>query len=283
MSSVRGPAPAVPESRTLAPFGRREAEIVARVTYGPYVVLRCLDQAGPPPQPGQFYMLAAAERWGGGEGERPFLPRAFSVLRATPGPNGAELQFLVEDVGPGTRRLAELKPGHGLLLVGPLGQGFKPPREDRRPILVGGGVGIAPLAIWQDELGPEIPVLLGFRDHDRAGGAALLPGARVATDDGSTGHRGPVTELLAEELSRHDQTCEVYACGPPGMLEAVRRQCAEEGIPAQLAMESGMACGFGACFGCVVPTRSGYVRLCLEGPVLDAEDLETALIPGAGH
>jgi dihydroorotate dehydrogenase electron transfer subunit len=283
VSSDRGAVPAIRESRTLAPFGRREAEVVARDTYGPYVVLRCLDQAGPRPQPGQFYMLAAAERWGGGEGERPFLPRAFSVLRATQGPHGAELQFLVEDVGPGTRRLCELEPGHGLRLVGPLGQGFKPPREERRPILVGGGVGIAPLAIWQDELDPDVPVLLGFRDQGRARGAALLSGARVATDDGSTGHHGPVTELLADELGRDDQACEVYACGPPGMLEAVRRQCALLGVPAQLAMESGMACGFGACFGCVVKTRSGYVRLCLEGPVLDAEEVETALVRGAGH
>lgn len=283
MSSVPGPAEAASESRTLAPFGRRRTEVVARDAYGPYVVLRCLDQIGPSPQPGQFYMLAAAERWGGGDGERPFLPRAFSVLRATRGQHGIELHFLVEDVGPGTRRLCELGPGAGLMLVGPLGQGFRPPREDHRPVLVGGGVGIAPLAIWQDELGPETPVLLGFRDQGRALGAALLSGARVATDDGSSGHHGPVTELLADELGRDEQPCEVYACGPPAMLEAVRRQCVGPGIPAQLAMESGMACGFGACFGCVVPTRGGYVRLCLEGPVLDAQELDTALVPGAGH
>jgi NAD(P)H-flavin reductase len=69
---------------------------------------------------------------------------------------------------------------------------------------------------------------------------------------------------------------EVYACGPPPMLEAVRAICAEQDVPAQLAMESGMACGFGACFGCVVPTREGYIRLCVDGPVLDAADLETA-------
>ncbi len=283
MSPAGGPAQTVSGSRTVAPFGRRKTEVVARDTYGPYVVVRCLDRSGPLPDPGQFYMLATAGRWGGGEGERPFLPRAFSVLRATEGPAGAELQFLIEDVGPGTRRLCELEQGHGLLLVGPLGQGFRPPGEGRRPILVGGGVGIAPLAIWQDELGPEVPVLLGFRDHGRARGAALLAGAQVATDDGSTGHHGPVTELLADELSRTDRAYEVYACGPPGMLEAVRRDCADRGVPAQLAMESGMACGFGACFGCVVATRRGYVRLCLEGPVLDAADLETARVPGAGH
>jgi dihydroorotate dehydrogenase electron transfer subunit len=283
LTPVPGPVPTAEQSRVLAPFGRRQAQVLTRETFGPYVVLRCLDEAGPRPQPGQFYMLVAAERWGGGDGERPFLPRAFSVLRATDGPGGPQLDFLLEDVGPGTRRLCELAGGDGLRLVGPLGRGFVPPREGRRPVLVGGGVGIAPLAIWQDELGPEVPVLLGFRDQGRARGASLLRGARVATDDGSAGHHGPVTELLAEELSQSEQPCEVYACGPPAMLEAVRRQCAELGIPAQLAMESGMACGFGACFGCVVPTRTGYVRLCLEGPVLDAADLDTALVPGAGH
>jgi dihydroorotate dehydrogenase electron transfer subunit len=228
-------------------------------------------------------MLAAAERWGGGDGERPHLPRAFSVLRATGQPEALELHFLIEDVGPGTRRLCELTPGEALQVVGPLGQGFRPPREDRCPILVGGGVGIAPLAIWQDELAPDVQVLLGFRDGGRAHGSALLRNARVATDDGSVGHHGPVTELLGEALSAAEPSAEVYACGPPGMLEAVRLLCAEREVPAQLALESGMACGFGACFGCVVPTRKGYLRLCLDGPVLDADLLDCALIPGAGH
>jgi len=91
-----------------------------------------------------------------------------------------------------------------------------------------------------------------------------------------------VTELLEEELDGGADV-EVYACGPPAMLEAVRLLCAERGMPAQLALESGMACGFGACFGCVVPTNAGYVRLCLEGPVLDASSLPTAAVAGAGH
>jgi hypothetical protein len=164
---------------------------------------------------------------------------------------------------------------------------------------VGGGVGIAPLAILRDSLtagaetGPEVsgpapgtgpdspgpgrgvfgpeevPTFLGFRDAAHAIGAGLIPGARVATDDGSVGHHGFVTDLL--DLAGH---VEVYACGPPPMLEAVRALCAEHGVPAQLALESGMACGFGACFGCVVATRDGYVRLCVDGPVLEAAALE---------
>ena len=106
----------------------------------------------------------------------------------------------------------------------------------------------------------------------------LLTDALIATDDGSVGHQGLVTELLAEELDARADEFEVYACGPPAMLEAVRLACVERDVPAQLALESGMACGFGACFGCVVPTRDGYIRLCFDGPVLDAEVLVTAAI-----
>jgi len=254
---------------SIAPLGRRLAEITAHRHVGAYEVLSCDDPEAPPPDPGQFYMLAAAERWGGGEDERPFLPRAFSVLRPRPG----ALDFLLEAVGPGTRRLSELRPGDGLWLAGPFGRGFAPPRDGRRPLLVGGGVGIAPLAIWQDALGHEALALLGFRDAAHAEGAALLAGARVSTDDGSVGHQGPVTDLLAAELGAGPDA-EVYACGPPRMLEAVRRLCADRAVPAQLALESGMACGYGACFGCVVPTKRGLIRLCLDGPVLDARELE---------
>jgi len=95
----------------------------------------------------------------------------------------------------------------------------------------------------------------------------------VATDDGSVGRHALVTELLREALDR-DGSAVVFACGPPPMLEAVRALCAERAVPAQLALESGMACGFGACFGCVVPTRDGYVRLCVDGPVLAADVLD---------
>jgi dihydroorotate dehydrogenase electron transfer subunit len=271
---------------TTAPFGRRAAIVTAREEHGAYVVIGCRDAVGPAPGAGQFYMLSSAERWGGGQDERPFLPRAFSVLRAKPRPDGEDLHFLIEAVGPGTKRLSELDAGEKLLLLGPLGNGFASPRDHRTPLLAGGGVGIAPLAIWQDELGMRgiaSPALLGFRDRSRAEGAKLLSGATVATDDGSVGHHGVVTELLEDELDAGADDVEVYACGPPAMLEAVRALCAEHGVPAQLALESGMACGFGACFGCAVPTRDGYVRLCVDGPVLDAAKLESALVAGAGH
>jgi dihydroorotate dehydrogenase electron transfer subunit len=262
--------------RAIAPFGRRRAELLGTRAIGAYRVLTVDDPGGPAPRPGQFYMLAATERWGGEDAGRPYLPRAFSFLRAAPG----RLEFLLEEVGPGTRRLAELAAGEGLWLTGPLGIGFAHPEDGRRPLHVGGGIGIVPLAGWQDEVGGA--ALLGFRTAEHATGAALLRDALLATDDGSNGHHGPVTDLLAEALDA-DPGAAVYACGPPAMLEAVRGLCAARAVPAQLAMESGMACGFGACFGCVVATRDGYVRLCLDGPVLDAADLETALVAGAGH
>jgi dihydroorotate dehydrogenase electron transfer subunit len=264
------------EPRTLAPFGRRTLTVAEHRELGAYVVLAADDAAGPMPRAGQFYMLAAAERWGGREDERPFLPRAFSVLRARErgGAGGPRLEFMLEAVGPGTARLAELAVGDGLHVTGPLGIGFPDPHDARRALLCGGGVGTAPLAIWQDELlarGEPAPALLGFRDAAHAPGAELLQNPRVATDDGSHGHHGLVIDLLAAELDQDDHVV-VYACGPPPMLEAVRAICEQRDVPNRLALESGMACGFGACFGCVVPLRAGgYLRLCVDGPVLDGE------------
>ena len=247
---------------------------------GAYQLITVAEAEGVPvPHPGQFYMLSSAERWGGGEDERPYLPRAFSHARARDG----DLSFLLEAIGPGTERLGQLRVGELLTLVGPLGVGWRPPGRSTRPLLVGGGIGAAPLLCLQDELGPQAAVLLGFRSAGHADAAALFAGdPEVATDDGSAGHQALVTDLLWVELDR-DAAATVFACGPPAMLEAVRQICVQRGVPAQLALESGMACGFGACFGCVVPTKQGYIRLCLEGPVLDAEQLESTLFEGAGH
>ena len=266
--------------RTLAPFGRRLTAVSANHKVGAYRLITAADPEGPSdPRPGQFYMLAAEEGWGAGEGERPYLPRAFSFARAREG----DLSFLLEDIGPGTHRLAGLREGDGLWLTGPLGIGFGLPESGSHPLLVGGGIGVAPLLCLQDELGPGARVMLGFRSAQHAEAASLFAGdPQLATDDGSTGREALVTELLREELDLQSPISSpqsVFACGPPQMLEAVRALCTERDTPAQLALESGMACGFGACFGCVVPTRNGYLRLCVDGPVLDAEQLTTALAP----
>jgi dihydroorotate dehydrogenase electron transfer subunit len=259
--------------RIQAPFGRRRVAVTAVDDVGAYRVVRAADPDGPVPWPGQFYMLATAERWGAGEDERPYVPRALSFLAAA----GGELRFMFEDVGPGTRRLCELALGDELWITGPLGEGFEMPPVGERALLVGGGVGIPPLSAWSEVLtahAVQHTALLGFRDAHHAQGAALVSDAIVATDDGSVGHHGLVTELLATELHR-DADAVVYSCGPPAMLEAVRALCDSRGVPAQLALEAGMACGFGACFGCVVPVRDGgYVRVCVDGPVLDAARLD---------
>jgi dihydroorotate dehydrogenase electron transfer subunit len=266
---------------TLAPFGRRLLRVTKNEQLGAYNMIWVGDPDGAVPEPGQFYMLAAEREWGGEDG-RPYLPRAFSYARATE----SALAFLLEAIGPGTERLAELETGDGVWATGPLGIGFTGP-ERGRAVLVGGGIGAAPLLCWRDALaatGGQAPctTLLGFRDAACAEAAQYFPGAQVASDDGSVGHEGFVTELLREELDR-DAEATIYACGPPPMLEAVRALAAERDVPAQLAMESGMACGFGACMGCVVQTRSGYVRLCVDGPVVNAADLESAAVPGAPH
>jgi dihydroorotate dehydrogenase electron transfer subunit len=281
------------DGRVLAPIGRRRCEVIANRESGGYRVFSALDRDGPTPRAGQFYMLAAADRWGGGDG-RPYLPRAFSVALAEPVEGGVRLDFLVEAVGPGTERLAALEPEEGLWATGPLGRPFAHPRElDRElagAILVGGGVGSAPLAILRAELsaaGVPVRTLLGFRDAAHSGGLDLFacPEIRLASEDGHTGHRGLVTDLLAVLLQGDDaRSAAVYACGPPAMLEAVRSMCAARELATQLALETPMACGYGACFGCAMPLAGGgYMRLCIDGPVVRAEEILTALVEGSGH
>lgn len=267
-----------------APFGRRRCEVAENVVSGGYRIFSLLDREGPSPEPGQFYMLAAETSWGEAGG-RPFLPRAISVAEAAPAKEGTRLDFLVEGVGPGTDRLCELEPAERVWLVGPLGNAFSTPKQVNPDaagaILVGGGIGIAPLAIWRSRLverGIPLRVLLGFRNEQHSGGlnelfcagGTLCPDVRLASEDGHAGHKGYVTDLLATMFTGDDATSAVvYSCGPPAMLEAVRALCAEHGVACELAMESPMACGFGACFGCAVPKPDGgYMRLCVDGPVV---------------
>ena len=279
--------------RVVAPFGRRLCEVTRNIPSGGYRIFSALDPAGPEPAAGQFYMLAADSGWGGDEG-RPYLARAFSVADAERESSGVRLDFLVQAVGPGTSRLAALEPGERLWIHGPLGRPFAPPSDvadgAAGAILVGGGIGVAPLALWRRRLlGAGIParVLLGFRDRPNSGGLDLFDCSeiRLASEDGHTGHRGYVTDLLAVLLEGDDAgSGAVYACGPPAMLEAVRVLCADRGVACELALEAPMACGFGGCFGCAIPHRDGgYMRLCVDGPVVRGDEIETALVPGSGH
>jgi dihydroorotate dehydrogenase electron transfer subunit len=262
-----------------APFGRRLCEVGENLASGGYRVFSLLDREGPEPLPGQFYMLASARSWVGA-GERPFLPRAISVAETGPAADGVRLDFLVEGIGPGTDRLCALVPGEEVWVSGPLGNSFAEPRQVRPDaagaILVGGGIGIAPLALLRRRFGERnVParVLLGFRDQAHSGGLDELFACcevRLASEDGHAGHRGYVTDLLEAMLAGDDaRSAVVYSCGPPAMLEAVRSLCAAHDVACELAMESPMACGYGACFGCAVPKPDGsYLRLCVDGPVV---------------
>jgi dihydroorotate dehydrogenase electron transfer subunit len=203
---------------------------------GAYMLLRLGRGDVEPGTPGQFFMLEVPGR---------VLPRPMSLCQAPPG----ELGFLMEPIGVGTRTLCALEAGAAIHVLGPLGNGFD--LDVANPLLVAGGIGIAPMPYVAEALGGA-PAILGFRSDHHAEAATLLPGARVVVEPRL------VTELLPDDPG------DVLACGPEPMLEAVRDR-----VPgAQLAWEAPMACGYGACYGCVVERDGHYVRLCVEGPVL---------------
>ena len=218
-------------------LSRERRSVVAAEQIGPYTLLRVDRGRLEPGIPGQFFMLEAPGR---------VLPRPMSLCLAPAG----ELGFLFEPIGPGTRALAALERGDELAVLGPLGNGFR--LDVERPLLVGGGIGIAPLPYLSQAL-RRPPALLGFRSHHHAEAAQLVPSADVVVEPTL------VTDALP---SGYD----VLACGPEPMLEAL----AAVAPGAQLAWEAPMACGYGACYGCVVDVGGHYTRLCLEGPVLGA-------------
>jgi NAD(P)H-flavin reductase len=220
---------------------RERLEVVANEAVGPYSLIRVGRGGLDPGIPGQFFMLEAPGR---------LLPRPMSLCQAPPG----ELTFLLEAIGPGTRALAAVQPGDELHVFGPLGNGYR--LDVQNPLLVGGGIGVAPFPYLSEKLGGP-SALLGFRSDWHAEAAALVPNAEVVVEP--TLVTEPLTDLVTD-------CYKVFACGPEPMLEAVR-----ELVPdAQLAWEAPMACGYGACYGCSVEIDGVLQRLCVAGPVLEA-------------
>ena len=217
---------------------RAQVEVTGSEQVGPYTLLHVARGGLDPGLPGQFFMLEAPGRP---------LPRPMSLCLAPPG----ELAFLIDAIGSGTRALCALQPGDQLAILGPLGNGYR--LDVERPLLVGGGIGVAPLPYLSESLGRP-PAVLGFRSEGHAEAARLVPNAEVVIEP---------TYVTAAIPAGHD----VLACGPEPMLAAVA--LLEPG--AQLAWEAPMACGYGACYGCAVELDGELKRLCVEGPVLPAE------------
>ena len=224
---------------------RERLSVLGNEPVGPYTLLR-LDRgrmdAG---IPGQFFMLEPPGR---------LLPRPMSLCLAPEG----QLAFLIDPIGAGTRALCAARPGDEIGVLGPLGNGFE---RTAKPLLVGGGIGVAPFPYLSEWLG-EPPALLGFRSAWHAEAAALVPNAEVVLEP---------TYVTEQMPGGYD----VLACGPEPMLEAVRKLAPD----AQLAWEAPMACGFGACYGCVVEIEGRLKRLCVEGPVLGSRARRPALQP----
>jgi dihydroorotate dehydrogenase electron transfer subunit len=248
--------------------------------HGHFLLEFFAPQAAAEMVPGQFFMI-------GIPGAEVLLRRPFSVC-GLPGtfadaPEGS-VQVLYKVVGRGTALLSSLRPGAPLTALGPLGRGFDlEVASGVRPLLVAGGIGSAPfpaLAAGLAARGTRPALVYGARS---AGDLPLLDWFRercdavtVATEDGSLGRRGLVTEPLEDLLAGAGAT-RIYGCGPSPMLRAVAAIARSRGIPCEVSLEAHMACGFGVCLGCVVATHAGgggkpvYERVCVEGPVMPAE------------
>jgi dihydroorotate dehydrogenase electron transfer subunit len=221
----------------------------------------------------------------------PFLPRAFSIYRlvASAGDATPVVEILYKVLGKGTRCLSRMEPGQTLEILGPLGNSFIVPDGLRVAALVAGGIGVPPIAALAAALGggqgsgvrgQQLDVFLGGKTYEdilcvkdfEEAGATL----HIATEDGSLGARGLITEILEPFLRTTDHGPRtIFTCGPPGMLAAVARLAEARGVPCQTSVEANMACGFGACMGCAVEVRSDgsgprYKLVCKDGPVFDS-------------
>ncbi|MFC1804318.1 dihydroorotate dehydrogenase electron transfer subunit [Candidatus Omnitrophota bacterium] len=232
-------------------------------------------------RPGQFINLRV------NNGCQPLLRRPFSIHNIT----DSSVEILYEVVGQATKILSKRKKGAQVNIIGPLGNGFiyRTPHAARRtPILVAGGMGVAPLLFLAEKLRrgyprAEITVLIGARSKQEVFCEKefnlLGCSVKISTDDGTRGFKGRVTGLLRNVLcSKSDprrpvRPAVIFACGPRMMLEEVSRLSALHRVPAQVSLEEHMACGIGACLGCAVNTKDGFKRACKEGPVFDARQI----------
>ncbi len=250
---------------------RVDAEVVANVVEGGVNRrLRLAVPDWPGFEPGQFVMLSPGAR-GSGERDDPLLPRPMAVYREDSG----AVEILYKIHGRGTALLADARAGQRVRMLGPLGRGFPLPEAGSRALLVGGGTGIASLyeLALRAAQRAEVSVLLGARSADDLMGredfAALGVALRVATEDGSEGTHGRVTDLLREELGRGPTP--VYACGPTPMMRAASELAGAAGVTAYVSLENPMACGFGVCLGCAAPlAEGGFALVCRDGPVFAA-------------
>ncbi|MBI3251896.1 MAG: dihydroorotate dehydrogenase electron transfer subunit [Candidatus Omnitrophica bacterium] len=242
--------------------------------------------------PGQFVQILCADTLD------PLLPRPFSFLTA----DSKDISILYQVVGKGTKILAALKRGENLWVLGPLGNGFSICHLSTDYLLVGGGVGIPPLYhlartfIHKNKYSPaDIHVFLGARNKSlllcEKDFKKLGVSVYVATDDGSKGHKGFVTELLLDRTASvgrkvyRTRSANIYACGPTPMLKTVSALAQKYDIPCEVSVEVPMACGFGACLGCAVKVRGWKLEAgskapncrfaigCVEGPVFQAKEL----------
>ncbi len=248
---------------------------------GHYLMSMALPAAFPEAAPGQFVLVRAKDR------AFPFLGRPLGIYVQEKGKGESRIEILYRVVGRGSGVFALLKKGDRVDILGPLGQGFRPVRGRDRIVLVAGGIGIAPLAPLVRRLrqkrpaGATLDLYYGARRADLLIGLGALRKAcstiRIATDDGSRGFKGPVTGLFAGDLKHYPpERTVIYACGPHAMLKKMSELLERLPIPCQVSVEERMACGVGACLGCVIEAKGAgkpYKRVCKEGPVFDLNEI----------
>lgn len=223
--------------------------------------------------PGQFVMLSPGAVTSVARAD-PLLPRPMAVYRQRAHAGGADLEILYKRHGRGTALMAEALPGQRMHLVGPLGRAFAPPAAGERALLVAGGTGIASVYQLAASLDADTIVLLGARSAEDLMGVedfrALGVELRLATEDGSAGVRGRVTDLLSAALAEGG-AARVYACGPTPMMRRCAELAAASGAACVASLENNMACGFGVCLGCAAPLATGgFALVCRDGPMFDA-------------